>query len=257
MRIRRRRDELERRLDSERPQPPDEFISRLDRAHHTGADPASQRLEHRTRRKLHDAADRGARADGRNRLRSGRCQERNDGRYVPRLELGRPREVERELRHVERELRQVRQVGPRAPASRTRAPASRTRAPASPGTRTSRQRLTTRATTLPRDRAHREITSRPCAMSRPGTPTTPTRSSWTTSAVPTHLDHGDTLGPCPEEPGPPDDQYEEKVLICHIPPGNPENAHTISVSVNAVPAHLAHGDYGRAVPRRRQRGLAV
>ena len=29
MRIRRRRDELERRLDSERPQPPDEFISRL------------------------------------------------------------------------------------------------------------------------------------------------------------------------------------------------------------------------------------
>ncbi len=76
------------------------------------------------------------------------------------------------------------------------------------------------------------------------------------SAVPTHLDHGDTLGPCPEEPGPPDDQYEEKVLICHIPPGNPENAHTISVSVNAVPAHLAHGDYGRAVPRGRQRGLA-
>jgi hypothetical protein len=62
------------------------------------------------------------------------------------------------------------------------------------------------------------------------------------NAVQTHLDHGDTLGPCPEEPGPPDDQYEEKVLICHIPPGNPENAHTISVSVNAVPAHLAHGD---------------
>ena len=62
------------------------------------------------------------------------------------------------------------------------------------------------------------------------------------SAVQTHLDHGDSLGPCPEEPGPPDDQYAEKVLICHIPPGNPENAHTISVSVNAVPAHLAHGD---------------
>ncbi len=34
-----------------------------------------------------------------------------------------------------------------------------------------------------------------------------------------------------------------KVDICHIPPGNPANAHTINVSVNAVPAHLAHGDY--------------
>jgi hypothetical protein len=37
-------------------------------------------------------------------------------------------------------------------------------------------------------------------------------------------------------------QYQEKVVICHIPPGEPENAHTISVSPNAVPAHLAHGD---------------
>jgi hypothetical protein len=34
-----------------------------------------------------------------------------------------------------------------------------------------------------------------------------------------------------------------KVDICHVPPGNPDNAHTISVSVHAVPAHLAHGDY--------------
>ena len=33
-----------------------------------------------------------------------------------------------------------------------------------------------------------------------------------------------------------------KVLICHIPPGNPANAHVIDVSVNAMPAHLAHGD---------------
>ncbi len=33
-----------------------------------------------------------------------------------------------------------------------------------------------------------------------------------------------------------------KVAICHIPPGNPANAHTIVVSENAVPAHLAHGD---------------
>jgi LPXTG-motif cell wall-anchored protein len=34
----------------------------------------------------------------------------------------------------------------------------------------------------------------------------------------------------------------DKVVICHIPPGNPDNAHTIVVSENAVPAHLAHGD---------------
>lgn len=33
-----------------------------------------------------------------------------------------------------------------------------------------------------------------------------------------------------------------KVDICHIPPGNPANAHIINVSVNAIPAHLAHGD---------------
>ncbi len=33
-----------------------------------------------------------------------------------------------------------------------------------------------------------------------------------------------------------------KVTICHIPPGNPENAHSITISINALPAHLAHGD---------------
>jgi len=38
------------------------------------------------------------------------------------------------------------------------------------------------------------------------------------------------------------DQYEEKVTICHIPPGNPSNAHTIRVGESAVPAHLGHGD---------------
>lgn len=34
----------------------------------------------------------------------------------------------------------------------------------------------------------------------------------------------------------------EKVTICHIPPGNPANAHTIVVGAPAVQAHLAHGD---------------
>jgi hypothetical protein len=35
---------------------------------------------------------------------------------------------------------------------------------------------------------------------------------------------------------------EEKVTLCHHPPGNPENAHTIEVGVSAVPHHLGHGD---------------
>ncbi|MDB5102486.1 MAG: putative lipoprotein [Fibrobacteres bacterium] len=34
-----------------------------------------------------------------------------------------------------------------------------------------------------------------------------------------------------------------KVTICHLPPGNPANAHTLSVGAPAVRAHLAHGDY--------------
>lgn len=33
------------------------------------------------------------------------------------------------------------------------------------------------------------------------------------------------------------------VTICHIPPGQLSNAHTITISVNALPTHLAHGDY--------------
>jgi hypothetical protein len=33
-----------------------------------------------------------------------------------------------------------------------------------------------------------------------------------------------------------------KVTICHIPPGNSNNEHTINVSPAAVKAHLAHGD---------------
>ena len=43
-------------------------------------------------------------------------------------------------------------------------------------------------------------------------------------------------GPCEEGPN-------GKVTICHVPPGNPGNAHTISVSPNAADAHLGHGDY--------------
>jgi hypothetical protein len=35
----------------------------------------------------------------------------------------------------------------------------------------------------------------------------------------------------------------KKTTICHLPPGNPANAHTLCVGNPAVPAHLAHGDH--------------
>ncbi|MCK4744753.1 fibronectin type III domain-containing protein [Candidatus Parcubacteria bacterium] len=35
----------------------------------------------------------------------------------------------------------------------------------------------------------------------------------------------------------------KKVIICHIPKGNPANAHTITISVSALKAHLKNGDY--------------
>jgi hypothetical protein len=37
--------------------------------------------------------------------------------------------------------------------------------------------------------------------------------------------------------------HAQKVPLCHIPPGDPANAHTISVAPSALDAHLAHGDY--------------
>jgi len=41
----------------------------------------------------------------------------------------------------------------------------------------------------------------------------------------------------------PEDYESKKIEICHVPPGNPDNVHTLSISVNAMRAHLAHGDY--------------
>ena len=36
--------------------------------------------------------------------------------------------------------------------------------------------------------------------------------------------------------------WAAKVQVCHVPPGNPSNFHTITISENALQAHLAHGD---------------
>ena len=35
-------------------------------------------------------------------------------------------------------------------------------------------------------------------------------------------------------------QGERKVTICHVPPGNPENAHSITIGEPAVAHHLAN-----------------
>ena len=49
-----------------------------------------------------------------------------------------------------------------------------------------------------------------------------------------------TNGPDPRACDPAD---TKKTTVCHIPPGNPANAHTICVGNAAVPAHLDHGDF--------------
>lgn len=41
----------------------------------------------------------------------------------------------------------------------------------------------------------------------------------------------------------PTDYESKKIEICHVPPGNPESAHTLNISVNALRSHLAHGDF--------------
>jgi hypothetical protein len=45
-----------------------------------------------------------------------------------------------------------------------------------------------------------------------------------------------------------------QVTLCHRPPGNPGNAHTLTVGLSAVGAHLAHGDYLGECRRDPERG---
>jgi len=39
------------------------------------------------------------------------------------------------------------------------------------------------------------------------------------------------------------DKKGKNVTICHVPPGNPDRAHTITVSENAAQERLDRGDY--------------
>jgi hypothetical protein len=84
----------------------------------------------------------------------------------------------------------------------------------------------------------------------PGNPENPVTIEVADPALPAHLAHGDTEGACegdtePEEEEPEDAEEDEgqvKVLVCHVPPGNPEHPFTIELAEPALPAHLAHGD---------------
>ena len=223
MRIRRRRDELERRLDSERPQPPDEFISRL-----TGRlTPAPVRR--RSGWSIALAASfttllvtafaltggigyaAGAAKDGSTAVTSLVSSPDDPGKSN-----------ESAGKSDENAGKSDASNGNSGNSGDSQQQGNATSASSGSGSQGDHKQAVCHIPPGNPDNAHTIVVD--------------------DSAVQTHLDHGDTLGPCPEEPGPPDDQYAEKVLICHIPPGNPENAHTISVSVNAVPAHLAHGD---------------
>jgi len=221
MRIRRRRDELERRLDSERPQPPDEFISRL-----TGRlTPAPVRrrsgwsiaLAFTTLLVTAFALTggigyaAGAAKDGSTAVTSLVSSSDDPGKSN-----------ESAGKSDENAGKSDANNGNSSNSGDSQEQGNATSASSGSGSQADHKQAVCHIPPGNPDNAHTIVVD--------------------DSAVQTHLDHGDTLGPCPEEPGPPDDQYAEKVLICHIPPGNPENAHTISVSVNAVPAHLAHGD---------------
>lgn len=45
-----------------------------------------------------------------------------------------------------------------------------------------------------------------------------------------------------------DNKKPEKITICHVPPGNPDNCHEITISVNALDAHFGHHDDALVCP---------
>lgn len=47
---------------------------------------------------------------------------------------------------------------------------------------------------------------------------------------------------------------QNKVTICHIPPGEKDNPHTLCLPEEAIPAHLSHGDVLGKCPAEKERG---
>jgi hypothetical protein len=61
------------------------------------------------------------------------------------------------------------------------------------------------------------------------------------------INENENTGLCPDDED--DDDGDDdgapasgKMTICHVPPGNPENKHTLEIDASAWPAHQAHGD---------------
>ncbi len=62
-------------------------------------------------------------------------------------------------------------------------------------------------------------------------------------ANPNNGSNSDDADTCRDSDPSNDPDAGHQVTICHFPPGNPANAHTIRVGAPAVRAHLAHGDH--------------
>ena len=76
----------------------------------------------------------------------------------------------------------------------------------------------------------------------PGDPDNAHTISIGESALEAHLAHGDDAETCTSNGTPESPEGVGLVDVCHIPPDNLDNAHTISISESALEAHLAHGD---------------
>jgi hypothetical protein len=97
----------------------------------------------------------------------------------------------------------------------------------------------------------------------PGNPTNTQTISISASAWKAHQAHGDTQGICPKDnstndPNDPSNGNtgntggNNKITICHHPPGNPTNLQTIEISTSEWKAHQAHGDTVGACPNAKE-----
>jgi hypothetical protein len=78
---------------------------------------------------------------------------------------------------------------------------------------------------------------------RPGSSgTTGTTASGTTGTKTNGTNGGNTSGTSGNTSDNTSDADNEKVTVCHIPPGNASNRHSLVIARSALKAHLAHGD---------------